>query len=170
MTRIIYLTLYIVLIALANYTAANIIKLPFNIDLAIGTIFFGFVFTVRDKLHFFGRKTVYLGIFLASVLSLIINIITQSPHQIILASIIGLVLGEVADTEVFARIKDNWLVKSLTSNAVSVPIDTILFNVIAFAGTELASSIPNLVAGDIIFKALFSTVLSLGYWALRETN
>ena len=59
MTRIIYLTLYIVLIALANYTAANIIKLPFNIDLAIGTIFFGFVFTVRDKLHFFGRKTVY---------------------------------------------------------------------------------------------------------------
>ena len=170
MTRIIYLTLYIALIALANYTAANIIKLPFNIDLAIGTIFFGFVFTVRDKLHFFGRKTVYLGIFLASVLSLIINIITQSPHQIILASIIGLVLGEVADTEVFARIKDNWLVKSLTSNAVSVPIDTILFNVIAFAGTELASSIPNLVAGDIIFKALFSTVLSLGYWALRETN
>ena len=56
----------------------------------------------------------------------------------------------------------------MTSNAVSVPIDTILFNVIALTGTKLASSIRNLVAGDIIFKALFSTYLALGYWTLRE--
>ena len=170
MSKLTYLSIYIALIALANYTAANIIKLPLNIDLAVGTIFFGFVFTVRDKLHQFGRKTVYLGIFLASILSLIVNIVTQSPPQIILASFIGLVLGEIADTEVFARIKDNWLIKSLSSNAVSVPVDTILFNIIAFTGTELASSIPSLVAGDIIFKALFSTALAVGYWFINKKD
>ena len=168
MLRAFYLFLYISLIALANYTAANILELPFGINLAIGTIFFGFVFTVRDKLHQYGRKTVYTGIMIASIVSLLLNYYLQAPSQIILASVIGLVLGEIADTEVFARVKNNWLVKSLSSNAVSVPLDTVLFNVIAFVGTDLATSIPGLIVGDIIFKVMFSSALAFGYWFLNK--
>jgi queuosine precursor transporter len=157
---------YISLIAAANYTATNFLYLG-PLAISIGTILFGLVFTVRDRLHAFGRPTVYISLALAALSSLAVlapSIATgdQISIRILIASITALILSESTDTEIYQRlITRPWLQKSLISNTFSVPLDSIIFNLIAFAGTELTIQLPSIIAGEIVYKFLSSTLLAL---------
>ncbi|MGL4758404.1 MAG: VUT family protein [Patescibacteria group bacterium] len=156
--------LYIFTIVMSNYFASTIvINLPGTFALTLGTIIFSLVFVLRDYIHRFGKKYIYTLISLALIISGIVNFSTQVPIQIVIASALGLFFGEATDTEVFERLaKFNWLTRALTSNAVSVPLDSLIFNTIAFSATDLQSSIPILTSADIVYKLVISIVVSLG--------
>ena len=60
---------------------------------------------------------------------------------------------EAADTEVYARLlKRRWLVRVLSSNAVSIPLDSVIFTAIAFAGTLSAAVMAEIVFADVLAK------------------
>jgi queuosine precursor transporter len=153
---------YILVIVLADFTANNVINLPFGLATTVGTLIFGVIFTLRDLLHSQGVKRVYLAIAIGSIFGLLVNYITGTPTQIILASIIALAIGETADTQAFQNFKsNNWLLRSLFSNSISVPVDSILFNLIAFWATENQGLIGSFILTDLILKYIIAGILAL---------
>jgi queuosine precursor transporter len=162
---------YILIIILSNLLASNIF-LDYNgiIVLTVGTVTFGLVFVLRDLLHKYGKLTVYKAILIAVLSSVILNFVTNTPIQIVIASALGLIVGEVADTEVFHKLTTkNWLVRALTSNSISIPLDSLMFNVIAFVGTSMQPQILGLTLADILYKLLIAGILSLGIYRLSNS-
>lgn len=153
--------LYIAAIVAANLTATAFVQVGF-IQFAVGTLFFGAIFTLRDRIHSSGRGFVYKVIGVALVVNVVVALATATPLRIILASFVALALSEIADTEVYQALKRrSWLVRVFGSNAVSIPLDTVLFCLIAFAGVLPGDVLLSLIIGDIVVKALISTVLAL---------
>jgi hypothetical protein len=87
------------------------------------------------------------------------------PWRIIAASFTAIVLSETADTEVYQQlIERSWLQRVTGSNLVSIPMDSLLFNVIAFAGLP---DFPPLMLAQIIFGEIvtkFATGAGAALW------
>ena len=127
---------YCVVVVLANYFTDTFIPLPFAGLLSVGTLFFGATFTLRDYVHHYGRKRVYLMIGIAAVVNVIAAWLLGTPARFIIASFITIIIAEAADTEVYqAMIKRPWLARVAVSNSVSVPLDSILFTLEIGCGT-----------------------------------
>lgn len=158
--RYIYLIAYIIAIFVANLLIDKFIELPFYGMLSAGTIFFAFVFTLRDHLHRYGMKFALLGIFLALIVNTSLSIIFEIPTRFIIASFLAILLSELADTAVFERLKArSWALKVLASNAVSVPVDSIVMTMIAFLGVLTMSDIMSIIFADILAKYLIALTI-----------
>ena len=154
--------LYIVAVLVANYTAVWFIPFPVFGQVAVGTLVFGIVFTLRDKMHRNGRRYVYGVIALTALLMALESLFLAVPVRIIIASLIAIVLSETADTEVYQRvIRRSWYTRVAASNAVSIPLDSIVFNLIAFAGVFPWPVLASIVFGEIVVKALTSGGVAL---------
>lgn len=154
--------LYILATLAANYTAAWFLPLPFFGVISVGTLFFGITFTQRDRVHHYGRPAVYATIAAAAVLNALESVFLGIPGRIIVASFTAIVLSEAADTEVYHRLlQRSWLVRVASSNAVSIPLDTCLFTLIAFAGDPNVPSFWQIVGGDLILKGTISMAFAL---------
>lgn len=154
--------IYIIVVLLANYTATWFIPFPIFGQVSIGTLIFGITFTQRDRMHRLGRRYVYGIIGLTAVLAGLESLFLAVPSRIIVASLIAIVLSEVADTEVYQRfIHRSWYTRVATSNAVSIPIDTLLFNLIAFYGVFPGIELISIMFGEIVFKALTASGAAL---------
>jgi len=159
--------IYIVAVLAANLTATWFLPLPGFGQVAVGTFIFGFTFTQRDRMHARGRKFVYAVIALAAGLSAILSAAGQVPPRIILASVIAIVLAETADTEIYQRLlAKSWWHRVLTSNAVSIPLDSLFFNLVAFLGVFDARMLVSLIVGEIVVKFLVGAVAAI--WRGRE--
>jgi queuosine precursor transporter len=152
---------------------------------SVGTLVFGLTFTQRDRLHRFGRPFVYRVIVLGAVLNLAMLVsfkylwgpplldwlaagghtwlahsaamLIDSGWRVFAASFIGMLIAEAADTEVYHSYLDrSWLSRVLRSNAVSIPVDSIVFNLIAFAGSPF---FPLVVLVKVILGEIFSKYL-----------
>lgn len=150
---------------------------------SVGTLIFGLTFTQRDRMHRLGRPFVYKVIALSAVLSLGLLIsfrylwggwvvdacavrgwtwlaesaqmLKESGWRVFAASFLAILIAESADTEVFHRYRErSFLVRVIRSNAVSIPMDSLIFNVIAFAGNAFFPPLVLLqvIAGEIIAK------------------
>ncbi len=152
--------LYIAATLAANYTATWFIHFPFFGQVSVATFIFGITFTARDRVHStLGRRKVYGMIAVAAVLNLIVTIMGGVEWRIVAASLIAIVLAETADTEIYQHFIDNtWGMRVLKSNAVSIPLDSLLFNLIAFAGVFSAAEVASIIFGEIVFKAAVSAV------------
>ena len=154
---------YIAAVLIANYTAVWFVPLPVFGLVAVGTLVFGATFTARDYVHRLGRNRVYLMILISALASAGLSLAGQVEWRIVVASVLAIILGETADTEVYQRlIKRQWWVRVLGSNAVSIPLDSLLFNIIAFAGVFPASMLVAIVFGEIVVKFLVG--LMVGLW------
>lgn len=156
--------IYVLAVLIANYTTTPewFIALPLYGTVPLGTFVFGLTFTQRDRLHKYGRKLVYRVIAIAAFANVIMSSALDVPIRIIIASFVAIILAETADTEVYQRLlRKSWMVRVTGSNAVSVPLDSLLFNVIAFAGDLPASTIASLVFGDIVIKFAIGAVFAL---------
>ncbi len=121
---------YITAVLVANFTATWFIPLPFGL-VALGTLLFGATFTARDYAHAAGRSKVYTMIFIAATASSALAALGATPWRIVGASVIAIVLSETVDTEIYQYlIKSRWLVRVVGSNAVSIPLDTVFFNLV----------------------------------------
>lgn len=149
----VWMLVYVVAVLVANYTAEMFIELPMFGILSVGTLVFGVTFTARDYVHQLGRKYVYGMIAIAAILALIMSATLAVPWRIVIASFITILIAETADTEVYNRfLRHNWIVRVLASNSVSVPMDSIIFTVIAFAGVFSVGMIAEIVYADVIVK------------------
>jgi uncharacterized PurR-regulated membrane protein YhhQ (DUF165 family) len=160
--RYLIAALYCLVVLVANLTAGIFIPLPVFGLLSVGTLFFGATFTLRDYAHHHGRRFVYAMIAAAAVVSAIGAIATDTPLRIIVASFVTILLAESVDTEIYQRLINRpWLQRVAGSNAASIPTDSMLFTVLAFAGTMPAVSVVAIIWADILWKYAIGMVTAL---------
>ena len=161
--------IYIVAVLVANYTATWFIPLPVFGLVSVGTLVFGITFTQRDRVHRYGRKAVYLMIFIAAVGMVLESLFLGVEWRIITASFIAIVLSETADTEVYHKLlRRSWMQRVIGSNLVSIPLDSILFNLIAFLGVFQPLMLVAIIFGEIVTK--FVTGVLAALWRSRDEN
>jgi len=162
--------IYIIAVLIANYTATWFIPLPIFGKVAVGTLVFGVTFDQRDRLHHYrGRKAVYLTVAITAFLAVLESYFLKVPARIILASLIAIVVAEAADTEIYQNaIQRPWLERVIRSNAVSIPIDTIIFNCMAFAGVFSNMELVSIIFGETITKVIISGIVA--FWKVKEKD
>jgi len=154
--------IYIAATLVSNYMADWFVALPIFGLVSLGTLTFGVTFTQRDRVHRFGRKAVYAMILAAAALNVLESVFLGVSWRIILASFTAIVLAEAADTEVYQRLLARpWIQRVAGSNAVSIPMDTILFTSMAFAGVFPLPVLISIMFGDIVVKAIISGLVAL---------
>jgi len=160
--RVFLLLAYVGSVLLANIFLDTFIALPLFGLLSVGSLFFAAIFTLRDALHAYGLRTVYWAIALA----LLVNAayghwVAHISARFLLASFISILLGEMADTAVFARLRrQRWHARVLLSNAVSVPLDSTAFTLMAFAGVMGAWEMAQIIYADILGKYAIAALLA----------
>lgn len=158
-----YIVLYIASILIANLTAATFFTVgPFT--LAVGTLFFGATFTLRDHIHrVYGKNTAYKAIAAVVTLSILQSIFLEVPARIIVASAIAIFISEFTDTQIYhSLLQRSWALRVTSSNAVSTLLDSMLFSLIAFLGVLPASVLVSKIVTDILAKYVVS-LLVIGY-------
>lgn len=189
--------LYIAAQMLADIGSLKI-ALVAGFSLDAGTLIYPFTFTLRDLVHKrLGAGAARLSILLAGGINLLMagyfalaSWLPSDPSwglgpefarilgpvwRIVLASIAAEIVAELLDTEVYrlwvhrvtARLQ--WL-RVLSSNALSVPLDTLLFCWGAFGGALPAATVWSIVAANLLLKGAV-TVLSLpAIYLVREAG
>lgn len=160
--------IYIIAVLVANYTATWFIPLPIFGKVAVGTLVFGVTFDQRDRLHHYrGRKAVYITVAITAFLAVLESYFLKVPGRIIFASLIAIVIAEAADTEIYQNaIQRPWLERVIRSNAVSIPLDTIIFNCIAFAGVFSQIELVSIIFGETITKVIISGIVA--FWKVKD--
>lgn len=171
---------YVVCTVLANYTLDSFIPVPLQIpaleftgQINVGTLFFGMIFTQRDRIHAFGRRYAYLAILFAIVANVVAAWYLGTPWRYVVVGFLALGLSELTDTEVYQRfIKRSWWTRVATSNAVSIPIDSTVFTVLAFLGETFAtpSWMVQVIVTDILVKLIIGFIVALGVWQTRKVD
>lgn len=154
--------IYLICVLIANYTAAWFIPLPIYGMFPVGLLFFGVTFTARDYVHHKGLGYVYMMIAITGLFAGVLSVFGAVPWRIIAASVTAIVLSEAIDTEIYQMlIEKGWLTRVTGSNAISVPIDGLLFNLVAFGGVLPVGMIAELVFGQTIVKYLIGFIVAL---------
>ena len=154
LTPTVLIVLYALSILLANITLNKFIPLPVFGLLSVGTIFFAAVFTLRDRIHRAGGvPAVLVAIALALLVNTVAALLLGTPLRFVGASFLAILVGELADTGVYQRlIHRSWWTRVLASNAVSVPLDSVLFTLLAFYGDMSSREISEIIFADILAK------------------
>jgi queuosine precursor transporter len=163
---------------LANFTLDSFLPFGDFFLVNVGTLFFGITFTQRDRLHRFGRGVVYRVIAVAAVANVLAAWSVGTPWRYVAVSFLVILVAEAADTEVYHRLLHlRWFARVAGSNAVSAPLDTVLFTVLAFAGAPFAtpSWMTQVIVTDVVVKYAASlvaaiTVLSNPAWVPKAPD
>lgn len=156
-------------VLIANYTAVWFIPLPVFGLVSVGTLIFGATFTARDYVHQLGRRYVYLMIMTAALSSAVLSLFGPIDWRIILASVTAIILSETADTEIYQRLlARRWLWRVAGSNAVSIPLDSLLFNLVAFYGVFPVEMLAAIVFGEIVVKYVTGSLVAS--WRIFQTS
>lgn len=160
---------YIAATLLANFTLDSFIPLGDFFLLNVGTLFFGITFTQRDRVHRHGRRAVYSMIFVAACANVALAAALGTPLRYVAVSFLTILVAETADTEVYQRLlRRRWLTRVAASNAVSAPLDTLMFTLLAFWGEEFATSawLFQVIITDLLVKYGSGMLAALGMIAL----
>ncbi len=188
---------YIFLQALADVAATKLVALG-NVALPADTFVFTITFTLRDMIHKrLGREWARAAIFLAGGFNILMalylfwmarlpspvfipeevglawgNIFALVP-SIVIASITAEVVSTLIDTEIYHKVMDRFtgpmqFMRVIISNAVSLPIDSLIFGFLAFmllppllgGGTHTFMETLQIAWGQVIWKGVV-TVVSL---------
>jgi uncharacterized PurR-regulated membrane protein YhhQ (DUF165 family) len=165
-------TVYVAATLLANFTLDNFIPVGGFFLVNVGTLFFGLTFTQRDRLHRYGRRAVYGMILTAATANVLLAASLGTPLRFVIVSFVTILLAETADTEVYQRLlARRWLVRVASSNAVSAPLDTVLFTLLAFWGQSYATAgwMTQVIVTDVLVKYLAGLFAALGMLALLRS-
>jgi hypothetical protein len=168
----------------------------FSID--AGTFIYPLTFTIRDLIHKqLGKAAARTIIILAAVINLFMVVffqfaawLPQDPSwglgkefatilgpvwRIVIASIMAEVISELIDTEIYhfwvKRImrKYQWA-RVLTSNAVSIPIDSLIFCWGAFGLVLPPATVWSIFFANIMIKGLVTVVSLPAIYLVKENN
>lgn len=168
------MTVYTACTVLANYTLDSFLPVGDFFLVNVGTFFFGVTFTQRDRVHAYGRRNVYLMIAVAALANVIMSVTIGTPIRYVIVAFVAILISESADTEIYHRLLHRpWLVRVARSNAVSAPLDTIIFTVLAFWGESFASFqwMTQVIVTDVLVKYAASILVAFGVisWLRRAS-
>jgi queuosine precursor transporter len=149
------MTVYVSCTLLANYTFDSFLPVGGFFLLNVGTLFFGVTFTQRDRVHGFGRRAVYAMILSAALANVLLSSHLGTPLRYVGVSFLSIVISETTDTEIYQRlIHRRWITRVASSNAVSAPMDTLIFTFLAFLGQDFATPrwFLQVISTDIVVK------------------
>ena len=174
---------YLLCQIIADVTASKMVGL-FGIYVPAAVFIYALTFTLRDVVHKqLGKQTAVFMVLTAGVVNVLMaayfvftvwlkpapfwgnqeayNLILGVVPRIVGASILAEMISELIDTEIYHRIKhlEPWK-RVLGSNAISLPIDSLIFVSVAFAGTMPLSALISVMLGQILLKAVI-TVISI---------
>tara|TARA_B100001123_G_scaffold280111_1_gene312062 strand:- start:117 stop:770 length:654 start_codon:yes stop_codon:yes gene_type:complete len=181
-------SLYAAAQILSDVSSLKITKI-FGYTIDGGTLIYPITFTLRDLIHKVAGKQVaralivvaaLVNLFMAGLfwavnsLPLLADSGIQSElfgyvlgpvWRIVLASILAEIVSELVDTEVYSA----WVTRFghrkqwgrvLVSNAVAIPLDSVLFASIAFAGVVSGGVLQEIIITNMVIKGLV-TVMSV---------
>lgn len=177
-------SLYLSFQLIANILSTKIALLPWlNWAIDGGTIIYPLTFTLRDFVHkSLGKSKARQIVILAAIVNLfavllfiLISKLTPDPTwpfqeayenillpvwRITIASIIAQIISELLDTELFS-----WAYKKFSdtkavffSNTISLIVDSIVFSLIAFAGSLPINVVIQIIFTNILVKFIMSLV------------
>jgi hypothetical protein len=194
MAPIIVISAYIAAQMMADVASLKIVLVA-GMSMDAGTLVYPLTFTLRDLVHkTIGIKAARLLIITAAVINLFMAglfwLAAQLPGdpavgpqlefgrvlspawRIVMASIVAEVLAELVDTEAYRfwveRVtrRYQWA-RVLVSNAVSVPLDSLVFCWLAFGATLPALVVWGIVLSNIIVKGATTLVSLPGIYLVR---
>ncbi len=184
---IVLISSYIAAQMLADIASLKIgVIAGFAVDM--GTFIYPITFTLRDVVHkVLGKKNTQILILSAGAINLFMagylmwtasvpgdsewgltaefSAILTPVWRIVVASILAEIISEMLDTEIYAWFvnkithKHQWA-RVLSSNSISVPVDNIIFAVVAFGGVLPWDIVWQIFVFNLIVKYLV-TLLSL---------
>ena len=187
---------YIAAQMMADIASLRIVTL-FGLSVDAGTLVYPFTFTLRDMVHkVAGIKAARVLIITAAAINLVMagvfwvasvlpadlevgpqiefGMVLSPVWRIVFASITAEVIAELIDTDGYRpwveRVTERyqWM-RVLVSNAVSVPIDSLVFVWLAFGGVLPSSVVWSIVVANILIKGAV-TLLSLpGIYLVRSS-
>lgn len=166
----------------------------FSVD--VGTFVYPLTFTLRDLVHkALGRSAARALIIAAGVINLLMaglfafaawlppdpawqlqqefTAVLAPVWRIVFASILAEVVSELTDTEVYhlwvTRVtrRYQWA-RVLVSNAISVPLDSLIFCWGAFAGLLPVATVWSIFWSNVLLKGAVTLVSLPGIYAVRE--
>lgn len=201
-TIVILVGLYVICQAIADVGATKIVQVG-SITMPAGTFIFALTFTVRDMIHKrLGKAWARTAIFAAGAFNVLQAVylalmgLMPSPvffglgdawnsifalvPAITAGSIVAEVLSEWIDTEIYQVVKartawPQWT-RVLLSNAVSLPLDSFVFGMLAFVvlppilgGHAMPFAAAMGVAfGQVVFKAVVTVVSLPGIYLVKD--
>ena len=161
-----------------------------------GTFIYPLTFTLRDMIHkLLGRQAARTVIFTAGAINILMALffaflsklppdptwpwqeafvnVLNPVWRIVAASIVAELVSELLDTEVYQA----WVThitphyqwaRVLTSNSVSIPIDSLIFCWGAFGGVLPASIVWSIFWSNILLKGLTTLISLPGIYLVRE--
>ena len=188
-------SLYVAAQLLANVTSLRILMIAgFSMD--AGTLIYPFTFTLRDLVHKTGGIKVARAVvitaaaanlFMAGLYWLVARLppdmgvgeqvefgmVLSPTWRLVFASIVAQIVSELVDGQVYqvwvnkVGHKLQWM-RVLTSNSVSVPLDSALFCGLAFVGRMPFAVVVSIFVANIIAKGI-TTIISLPWiYFVRE--
>ena len=196
-SAIVIISVYIAAQLLSDIGSLKIARIAgFSID--AGTFIYPLTFTIRDMIHKqLGKAAARTTILLAAVMNLLMVVffqfaawLPQDPAwglgkefavilgpvwRIVIASILAEVISELVDTEVYHfwvnRItrKHQWA-RVLASNAVSIPIDSLIFCWGAFGLALPHLTVWSIFFANVMIKGLVTAVSLPAIYLVKENE
>lgn len=176
---------YLLCQIIADVTAVKMVEL-FGLAVPAAVFIYALTFTLRDVAHKqLGKKTTIFLVITAGVVNVLMALyfmltVSLKPAvfwgnqesyamilgvvpRIVAASIIAEIVSELIDTEIYQKWIDKFprapqWTRVLVSNAISLPIDSVLFVGIAFIGTMPLNALFSVMIGQIIIKAIITLI------------
>jgi uncharacterized integral membrane protein (TIGR00697 family) len=185
---------YIAAQMMADIASLRIVTLlGFSVD--AGTLIYPFTFTLRDLVHkVAGIRAARVLIVTAAVINILMallfwvtsvlpadmqvgpqlefGMVLAPVWRIVFASIVAEVVAELIDTEGYRlwveRVTERyqWM-RVLVSNAVSVPLDSLVFAWLAFGGVLSVAVVWSIVAANILIKGLVTLISLPGIYLVK---
>lgn len=194
MAPIILIAAYIAAQMMADVTSLKIVILA-GMSMDAGTLVYPLTFTLRDMVHkTIGANGARLLIVTAAGINLLmaglfwlVALLPGDPSvgpqlefgrvlgpawRIVMASIVAELLSELVDTEAYRfwveRITTRYQwARVLVSNAISVPLDSLIFCWLAFGGALPAAVVWTIVRSNIIVKGATTLISLPGIYLVR---
>lgn len=176
---------YIAAQMMADITSLRIVMIA-GLSVDAGTLVYPFTFTLRDLMHkTLGIQAARVLVFTAAAVNLLMAalfwVAAQLPAdmsvgpqaefaavlapvwRIVFASILAEVVAELIDTEAYQQwvnrvgYKHQWG-RVLASNAVSVPLDSAVFCMVAFWGTMPGAVVLSIFWANVLIKGITTLV------------
>lgn len=186
--------IYVVIGMLSNISSLRIVQI-LGISMDAGTLLYPLTFTLRDLIHKKSDKKtaihiVYIGVVMNLLMFIVFFIVSKLPAdmlvgeqkefgqvlvaswRIIIASIVAMFIAEIADSQIYQWYADKFkkyqFMRVLTSNFISVPLDSIIVTLIAFYGVMPTSVLVSITIVNIAIKYIITLITVPSIYLVKE--
>ena len=186
--------IYVVVGMLSNISSLRIVEV-LGISMDAGTLLYPLTFTLRDLIHKKSDKKtalhiVYIGVVMNLLIFIVFFIVSKLPAdmlvgeqkefgqvlvgswRIIVASIVAMFISEVVDSEIYQwyaeKFKKYHFMRVLTSNFISVPLDSVIVTLIAFYGVMPNSVLISITLVNIAIKYIITLITVPSIYLVKE--